>query len=525
MVRILIPFLVGILLAIYFPSTTPILLRVFILFFVLFLFFIVTKQHIHVYQSAWVFGILINGSLLLAGYDVTISKTELFFPKHISSASPGSSYVYARVAAPVIERGKSVKAIVEVISLTQHTHTMPVVGKVIVYFQKDRRSLELNYGDEVLFYGKFQKISEAKNVGEFDYRKFMSYKNVYNQVYVGNVNWVYTGENAGNILIRYSLRLRNKLLRVLKNATSTRDEFAVAAALMIGDTDKLESTIREKYSQTGVMHVLAVSGLHVGIVFAVFNWFLFFLNSVRYGAILKTILLLLFLWSYAVLTGCSPSVLRAATMFSFILFSKQLNRSAAIYNTLATSILFLLLFNPYMIMEVGFQLSYIAVAGIFIIEPLLSKIIRSNNRILNKIGSLINVSIAAQLATLPISLYCFHQFPSFFLIANLLILPLSTSIIYTGIFLLATSNNSFLFKLLSPIFSRMVSAMNSSVDVIQKFPHAVLGDIFITLPQVIVMYAAIVFSILFIHKKQAVFLKSLLVSIIVFLAIQCQRVL
>ncbi len=520
--RLLIPFAVGILFAIHLPFASSIVLLFFILQCVVFSFLTFIKRWRLTYGKIWWQGLLINTVFLTAGYELTILKTDLFFHAHVSSVDPVPSFACARIAAPCTEKEKSVKTIVELISIKQYGITRPVFGKSIVYFQKDKRSLNLKYGDEIFLNSSFHHINDTRNPGEFDYQRFMFYKNVYRQAYVKRTGWVYTGKNTGNLFVSYSLRLRDQLMVVLNHAV-LKEEFAVAAALMIGYTDKLDATLMANYSQAGVLHVLSVSGLHVGIVFVVFNWLLFFFERIRYGTIFKTGVLISFLWFYALLTGLSPSVLRAATMFSFIVLAKQLHRNSSIYNTLAASAFILLLYHPHMIMDVGFQLSYLAVAGIFFIEPLLSKNRKHDNWVVHQIVSLISVSIAAQLATLPISLYYFHQFPSFFLFANLLVIPLSTMIIYTGIVLIFFSFNNFLSTYLSVFFSKMVSLMNYMVMVIHRLPYAVIDGIFISVTQAVFLYGCIVFLILYISKKKLVFFKSMLLSIIGFLVFQCHQ--
>src|SRR6185295_11648175 len=183
------------------------------------------------------------------------------------------------------------------------------------------------------------------------------------------------------------------------------------------------------------------------------------------------------------LSGLSPSVLRAATMFSFIVCARSFKQNTNIYNTLAASAIFLLLCNPYLIMDVGFQLSYLAVAGIVYIQPSLSELFKTDNWLLQQMADLTTVSIAAQLATLPVSLYYFHQFPNYFLISNLLVIPLSTCVMYLGLLLIAVSGNAWMLHWISVVFSKTLTLLNTIVTLISKLPYAVADAIFIHLPE------------------------------------------
>jgi competence protein ComEC len=519
LLRVLIPFIAGILAAVRIPSVNTVFVPALFLLFLLILLFTFTRIWSSSYRSSWWFGIFINVAFFLVGYELTISRTDQFSGQHFSNYISDSHVVHARITS-CIEKEKSVKAIVECMEMKNNDRILPVFGKAVVYFQKDARSLVLNSGDELILKTTFKEIDDAQNPGAFDYRRFLRYKNIYCQAYLKMGDWVHTGINSEYTLVRYSTHLRNKLLSIFKEAQLKDDEYAVAAALLVGYTDKLDEELLSAYSQTGTLHVLSVSGMHVAIVFMVFSRFLFFLDKVKYGPLLKTLLLIFFLWFYALLTGLSPSVLRSATMFSFIVCARSFKRNSNTYNTLAASAFFLLLINPFLIMDVGFQLSYLAVVGILLLQPFFDNWIKTNNWLINQLYTLITVSIAAQLATLPISLYYFHQFPNYFLLSNLLVIPLSTAIIYMGMLLILFSGNTFLLDHSSFIFSKTVAFLNAAVVCIRDLPYAVTDNISIGAMEAYLMYTFIIFLFLYFHKKKYRHLKNSLCVLIAGLCLQ-----
>lgn len=375
-------------------------------------------------------------------------------------------------------------------------------GKAMVYFKKDTHSLKLKYGDELIMKANFKEVPPPQNPGEFNYKSFLEFHNVYHQAFIKNSDWVFTGNNSGNPILSTSYNLRNSLLNVFTTNHIQNNEFAVGAALLLGYVDKLDADIITAYASTGALHVLSVSGLHVAIVYVVFNWLLFFFDKKKHGLIIKAAVLLLLLWFYAILTGASPSVLRSAAMFSFVIVAKTFNRNTNIYNTLAASAFFLFLFNPFLIMDVGFQLSYIAVIGIVYIQPLIYNWFEVNNRFLDQVWTITAVSIAAQIATFPIGLYYFHQFPNYFLLSNLIVIPVSTAIIYLGLSVFVFAKISILVKYIAIGFSWSVWFLNTSVQEIETWPFAVSKGISITAIDTWLLYGLIILLLFYFTKQQ-----------------------
>ena len=230
----------------------------------------------------------------------------------------------------------------------------------------------------------------------------------------------------------FALKLRKSFINIFENQGISGRNFAVVTALVLGMDDYLDNDTRKEFSSAGAIHILCVSGLHVGVIYMVLNALLFFLKRNKYARALRSLILLIGIWFYAMLTGLAPAVLRAATMFSFVIIGTGIKRKAGVFNSLTVSAFILLLFNPFLIYNVGFQLSYAAVIAIVAIQPTIYQIWQPKNKIADNIWGITTVSVAAQLGTAPLGLFYFHQFPNYFIITNLIAIPLATLILYAG---------------------------------------------------------------------------------------------
>ena len=342
-------------------------------------------------------------------------------------------------------------------------------------------------------------------------------------------NWKTMPGKERNVLFEYAYLFREKLLSIFKKDGISGDEYAVASALLLGYKEALAPEIISSYASAGAMHVLAVSGLHVGIIYLVLNGLLFFLVKIKHGNTIKAILLILFLWAYALLTGLSPSVIRAVTMFSFIIIGKMLYKNTNIYNTLGVSAFLLLLINPFLIVEVGFQLSYLAVFGIVLIFPKLYELWNMDYLICNfysfgwladKIWAIICISIAAQIATFPLGLLYFHQFPNYFIFSNLIVIPLATVIIYLGILVLLTSPVGWLSGAIAKALIFIINFLNNSVVFIEQLPYSVTQGISISIFETWIIYLLIASMLTYFMIVRVKYLNFGLFFLIVLLSFQ-----
>lgn len=391
---------------------------------------------------------------------------------------------------------------------------------VLIYFSlSDSLALKLEYGNYIALKCKFNSIPTSKNPAQFNYSSYLAKKSVFQSAYISSENWIYLKSDA-NPIISKAFELRENLTALFAQGGLSKRNLGVAVALTSGYKALLDSETQRTFSTTGTTHILAVSGLHVAVVFFVFSSILFFFDRIRNGKLLKAIILIAMLWGYALFTGLSPSVLRATLMFSIVIVGKSFSRNSNIYNTLASSAFVLLVANPMFITDVGFQLSYLAVVSIVFFYPHIYKLIYVRNKYVDKVWALIAVSTAAQLGTLPITLFYFNQFPSYFLIANLFAIPLSSFVIYFSILLIVISPIPVLVKIVGWLLNLTIEVMNELIGFFDSLPFASLSGINIGLLQLVLLFFAVIFLGIFFESKKGKVLALVLSCILVTLGIK-----
>lgn len=283
---------------------------------------------------------------------------------------------------------------------------------------------------------------------------------------------------------------------------------AIASALILGVTDGLDNELTQAYAASGAMHVLAVSGLHVGIIYGIILLVLRPLTRNQKGKWVVALLSIFLLWGYAMVTGFSPSVLRAVTMFSFVALARPLNYRTNIYNILAVSAFCLLLINPYLIMSVGFQLSYLAVIGIVYLQPLVYRLWSPRSLFLDKIWQITCVSLAAQLATFSLGILYFHQFPVYFLFSNLFVIPGAIGILLSGIMLLALSSFTAVAEVVGYFLTWLIKGLNYLVLTVEQLPFSIIENMYITTFQCWLIIILVVSCVLLFRQRRFAYLLS-----------------
>lgn len=464
--------------------------------------FLFLKPRFSTYRSRWIFGVLISIQVLFLGYYLSLLENRQLHYNHFSGFRNSEAPVYsAYLLEPPQVRANSAKLILSVNKVIADGKAYKVSGKLLAFTALDSLVDSLDYGVEIMFSQKPESIRPPPNPGEFNYARYLSVNNVYHQVYLGKGSYIITGKNRGNILKAFALNARSRLLKTMQQYGITGHEYAVAAALLIGYDDMLDATQRKEYSGAGVVHILCVSGLHVGVVFLIADTLFFFLRKQKKALWLRPLLIILVIWLYSLITGLAPSVLRAALMFSMITVANSLNRHAHTYNTLAASAFILLVISPGMLYNLGFQLSYAAVAGIVTFHPHIQPIFVPGNKLTGYLWGMISVSIAAQLFTTPLSIYYFHQFPNYFLIANIIAIPLSGVLIYSGVIFVFLSFIPFLGKIASAIVVAQIKLLNFSVSFIEGLPGAVSHNLYLSSFANLVLYLLILSCFFWYLKK------------------------
>ncbi|PTB96054.1 hypothetical protein C9994_09065 [Marivirga lumbricoides] len=381
-------------------------------------------------------------------------------------------------------------------------------GKLLLYLEKDTTTSIFQYGDEVLIRGKLTELTEPSNPEEFNYKRFSGFNRVYHQQYVLQENICLIDRNSGNIIVAASIKTRKFLEKQVEKYIQDARSLAIAKALTLGIKEELDNDLRNAYAAAGAMHVLAVSGLHVGIIFIIVSIVLKKWRYHKKGRFFFALISLLTLWFYAFITGLSPSVLRAATMFSFIILAQTARRRTNIYNTLAASAFVLLCYNPYLIFSVGFQLSYLAVAGIVFFQPKIYHLLQFKYTLADKVWQITCVSIAAQLVTAPLGLLYFHQFPTYFFLSNLVVIPGAVVILNGTLLVLLFSFIPIVASALGFLLDYIIRFVNLLVFGLDIFPGSIIDGVYITTIEAWLIYFLIACMALLIAEKRYFYMKA-----------------
>ncbi len=504
-IRILCFWILGILICKFLPNVF--LIFVFVLAFLAWLAF---RNH---QKKSYLFDLY--SSLFLACLLITLS----FFnaQKNNGSVIPESyfgSYQFL-ILKPPVEKQNSIQLSVQV----QNADSTEIINKkVVLYTEKSDTILNLKPGCQFLGQCNLKRIRNRGNPFEFDYAGYMSRQGYFYTAFIKRSKILIIDETINNpSIIAENIRLF--LLEKLKEHIDDDDAFQVISALTLGYKKELSPEIKSSFASTGAMHVLAVSGLHVGMIYLFLSQLLGFLKRKKTGRIVFVGLIALFLWGYAMLTGFSPSVQRATVMFCFILIGNSLKRPTSIYNSLAASAFILLLFNPELLFEVGFQLSYMAVIAIVFFYPRIEKLIGFRYWVLRKLWQLTCVSISAQIGTFAVGIFYFHQFPVYFWLSNMVVIPAAYLILGLTCLLFAFSVVNPAAQLIAFLLETITQTTIQLLKQIELLPYSLLDNITFSTSQTIILVVTLFSIMFFIKFKRKFFLFSSLVLFIGLLSV------
>lgn len=490
-VRIVLPFVAGILVSRFLFVDLGLLIAgiIILLFITGFLHF--SGKKYSAYSRRWLFGLILNVMLILVGMLRFSSFNELLHRDHFSHLNSEKTEVLSGIVIDQpASRTNSIRFTIVVDRVYRNDSLFETKGRLMVYIPLDS-IIPLSYGDRIVFAEPLSRVREPANPDEFNYARYLANKNVFHQVFIPAGRLLITGENEGNLLQKFAYAARDRFLSIFSRYDISGKEFAVASALLIGYDDMLDPEQRKEFSGAGAMHILCVSGLHVGIIFLLADKLFFFLRRPKFPRILRPVTIIAVIWIYALITGLAPSVMRAALMFSLVTVGGALNRKSHIINTLSASAFLLLLINPAMIFEVGFQLSYAAVIGIVVFQPKFKQLYAPIPKLPAYVWDIILVSVAAQLATAPVSILYFHQFPNYFLLTNLLVIPLAGVLIYTGVIFVFLSFIPLIGKAAAFVLVWEVKFLSNAVAFIEHLPGAVSRELFLSALAAIMLYVLI----------------------------------
>ena len=420
---------------------------------------------------------------------------------------------------PLAEKTRSFKANCTVNWLVHKERTIAVKGSVIIYFKKDS-SLQLQYGSQVILTKTLQEIKNSGNPGGFDYKRYCLFQGITHQVYLQPGEFEVTGDKKENGFRKFIYACREKVLNILRANIKGEKELGLAEALLIGYKDDLDKSLVQSYTNTGVVHIIAISGLHLGLIYWLLAIILKPLQKTKETRWLRPVLIITGLWLFSLLAGAQPSILRSALMFTCIVLGESLSKKTSIYNTMAVSAFILLCINPYWLWDAGFQLSYAAVLSILIFMKPVYNWFYIKNKLLDLLWKLNAVTLAAQILTVPLSIYHFHQFPNLFILTNFLAVPLSSAILLGEIFLCAISFIPEVALLTGKLLCWLIRVMNSYIEKIEAIPYSLWDSLQVNGEQVIFLFLFAIGISYWLMERSSIGLKWGLLALLGFMAMR-----
>lgn len=388
---------------------------------------------------------------------------------------------------PLVEKANSYKALARVESLYQNKKAKAATGDIILYFRKDSVLPSLVYGSRLLQAAPLQAIRNAGNPGSFDYKTYSLFQGITHQVYLTQKDFVVRPGISQTAAVNFIYRSRAWVVTTLKTFIPGEKEQGLAEALLIGYKDDLDKNLVQAYSNTGVVHIIAISGLHLGLIYAILLLLTKPMKRSKRLLLPRLCIILSSLWLFSILAGAGPSVLRSALMFSLIALGESASKKTNIFNTLAFSAFVLLCWNPFWLWDVGFQLSYAAVLSIVLFFRPVYNWFHLSNKLIDVTWKMTAVTISAQILTLPISIYHFHQMPLLFLLTNFIAVPLSSLILMGEILLCALFFLPAVAGLLGTALSNLIFFLNSYIEGLDRLPFATWNLLSITVLQTVLL--------------------------------------
>lgn len=457
------------------------------------------------YKAVQFQNLLISTLIVLSG---------IFYPGKFKERKlpsfPRNDYYLAEVCQKPAEKAKTFQTILQI-----QNNSLAKPEKVIAYFSKAKFDSSITTGDQLVLLAKPQEIRNMGNPFEIDYQSMMHKRGIWFSVYLSEGTYLKT-KNQVNRLVYKSEQFRDKLISLLTAAIKEKEERSVVSALTLGYRTEIEQNTLDYFASTGAMHVLSVSGLHVALIYFILGFLLSFIKRGKTGSITFYVVMILFLWIYAFITGFSPAVQRATVMFTFVIIGNSIRRPVNIYNSLTASALFLILLSPNVIFDIGFQLSYLAVFGIVLIQPTLNNLLEITNPILKWSWSLFTVSVAAQLTTFPLGLFYFNQFPNLFWLSSFVVIPVTTLIIWlTLAFFIFSPFHSFA-MFIGVVIQNITHLMLFMLKAMDALPLAVSKGIVLTPLQVCLLFTCILAVVIFVYSKKKIWLFMVLSLFLLF---------
>jgi len=520
--RLLLPLIFGIVLQFYCRFS---IIQIIILAAISFIAFVLFSAMPQAYKFKFrVFqGIIISMFLIFFGCLITWQKDVRNHSDWYGNYFHEGGFMVVTISEPLIEKAKSYKALAEVESIINKDSVINVKGKLLLYFSKDSLSNRIKYGDKIIISKNITEIKNSGNPGAFDYAGYCSLQQIHHQEFLRKNEWILLKKNNKTFYMDIIFQSKNYILKALQNYIPGTDEASLAKALLIGYRIDLDKDLVQAYSNVGVVHLIAISGMHLALIYYFLYWLFAKIPFIKKSRFIKLVLILSCLWFFSFLTGAPASVLRASVMFSFIAVGDSFGKRNSIYNSLAISAFVLLCYDPFMLWDVGFQLSYLAVLGIVVTQKYIYNWVYFKNKIIDAGWKLASISLAAQIFTLPFCIYYFHQFPLLFLLSNMIAIPLSTIALWGCILIVLFSPIAAVAFILGKITLVVIWLLNHSILLINLIPFSLWDGLSISVSQTILLYFFSIAFLYWIIKKHMAAFKMALAFIFIFVIITAYK--
>jgi competence protein ComEC len=518
-IRLLLPLAVGIMIQWYVQAPFCISTGVFIACMLFFLF-MEKQSDFSKLKYAGLQGCVMVLAAISCGMLLAYSKDVRHKQSWLGHTYNPEQMLAVTLKEPPVAKEKSYKAIAAVTYIMDSGGKRPSSGSIIIYLKKDSSIRNIKAGARLLFNKPLQEIRNNGNPGSFNFRQYALFNGITHQVYLTPNDYsILRGKDIA-VWKDLLLKAREYVLRIIKTNIKGKKEQGLAGAMLIGYRDDLDKDLLQSYTNTGVVHVIAVSGMHLSLLYWVISLLLRPLLKKRSARWLYAILVLCVLWGFSFIAGGAASVVRAAVMFSFITIGKLITRNASIYNILAASAFCQLVYNPYWLWDVGFQLSYIAVLSIIIFYKPVYNLLYIKNPMLNKVWQLAAVSIAAQVLTTPLSVYYFHQFPVYFLLANMVVVPVSSVVLVGTLMLVMVAPVKILAAITGALLAALIWWLNTFIERMETFPFALWEGLQVNVFQAVLMLLIIAGLGFWLIEKNKAGLWFALTGLLVFFTIR-----
>lgn len=494
--RITIVFVTGILVAYFFK---PVFLFVFLILFIAICFFVIAY-----FWSKWntLSAVYFGFATYFLAFNIGISTQIIHTDSFQSTNYIHQDSIFDKthlVSVIVREKLRSTAYNDRYIVLVNQVNNKKNTGRILLNVRMDGMNHFLEIGSHLQINGSLYENSPAKNPNQFDYGKYLESKQIYAQIYT-DVSEMKIGSIVQKDVWYYTSRLRTKIIQNLEKSNFNKAELYVAIALILGQQQDISPEIIRDYQFAGAVHILSVSGLHIGFILLFVTFILKPFPNTRRGSFIKLIIILLSLSSFGFIAGLAPSVLRSVTMFSFVAIGMYLRQSTNIFHTLLVSMLLILLFQPSFLFDVGFQLSYVALFFILWLQPLLAQLWTPKNLISKYFWDILTVSFAAQIGAFPLSIYYFHQFPGLFFVTNLVIIPFLSVIMGLGVLVMVLAAFDYVPLFLAKSLEWSIYILNKIINSIASLERFIIQDIPFNWQLLLSVYLFIIATIIWFKK-------------------------